>query len=71
VPTKAERADPDRLLAKVDERTSRVSVAEVIAEALAAEDVEAARALHRNLLASRPDSVRLGERLLISSGTGS
>lgn len=64
----ARRADPARILAAIETERKRVPIDDVIIEALETEGVEAARALHRELVASRPDSVRFGEGILNALG---
>ncbi len=63
-----ERADPAKVRADAEAERKRVSIDEVVLERLEAEGSEAARAFHRDLLASRPESVRLGEGILNALG---
>lgn len=57
-------ADMDRVLAEREALRSRTPISRIISAALDGEGIEAARALHRDLLASRPDSVRFRESQL-------
>lgn len=58
------RDDPVRILAEVEAKRSRVSIADVVLEIMETDGVAAARQRHRALLASTPDSVRIDEPLL-------
>jgi hypothetical protein len=64
----AQRADLDQIRTEVEAERSRVSIAEIVSKTLEAEGVEAARARHRALRTSRPDSIRFGESLLGTLG---
>lgn len=55
----ARRADPDRVRANAAMRRNRVSLAEIVEQTLEMAGVEAARERFRDLLAARPDSVRV------------
>lgn len=62
------RTDIDRILAEREGLRSRTPIDQIIRAALETEGTEAARALHGDLLASRPDSIRFGGRLLNTLG---
>lgn len=62
------RTDIDRILAEREGRRSRTPIDQIIRAALETEGTEAARALHGDLLASRPDSIRFGESLINALG---
>lgn len=64
----ARRADPAEVRAEIELGRNRVSIAEIIRETLEDRGVGSARARHRTLLASRPDSVHFGESLLNTLG---
>lgn len=64
----ARRVDSDSVLASLRAERSRVSVADIVAGALDTGGIDAARARHREIHSSRPDSVRFAESLLDALG---
>jgi CubicO group peptidase (beta-lactamase class C family)/imidazolonepropionase-like amidohydrolase len=64
----AARVDPGTLLAESEAERSRVSIADIVADLLDAEGIDAARARYRALRSARPDSVRFAASLLDGLG---
>lgn len=58
------RVDTNRILAEREALRNQTPINMIVLAALEAGGTEAAKILHRDLLASRPDSVRFGEPLL-------
>lgn len=60
----ATRVDPKKIAAERKARMSRISIADLMEQTLEIKGVKITRALHRELLVSKPDSIRFGDPVL-------